>query len=277
MEPTPRAEPDLASEVAAATARFRLALLGGRYRGHIGQRRGTGPGSSLELHDFRDYAPGDDLRHIDWSGYARTDQLRIRLHEAEVAPIVELLLDTSPSMAVREHKQRAVRALAAAFEQWARQEGSTLRTSALGGGHVDAGALAFDGAFEPDAPRVPLRPGSVRVIVSDGLWQQDPAPMLRRVAAQAARVVFLQLLDPWERAPQLDEAVTLRDCETGARALWRLDARTRRAYDERLQRLCNALRGALLALGGDHVAVTAGPLAEICQRDLLPAGIVEPS
>ena len=52
-------------EVAAVSASYRLALSSARFRGRIGSRRGSGPGSSLEFQDFREYAPGDDLRHVD--------------------------------------------------------------------------------------------------------------------------------------------------------------------------------------------------------------------
>ncbi len=98
---------DLAAEVAEAVARYRLDLGAQRFRGRAGDRRGHGVGSSQEFFDFRDYVPGDDLRHLDWRGYARTEQLRIRLHQEEVAPHVDVLLDTSASM--RRHRSRNAR------------------------------------------------------------------------------------------------------------------------------------------------------------------------
>ena len=36
-----------------------------------GERRSRRLGSGLELADHRDYAPGDDLRYLDWSAYGR--------------------------------------------------------------------------------------------------------------------------------------------------------------------------------------------------------------
>src|SRR3954467_4662040 len=66
---------------------------GGLAGGPLGQRAG----SSLEFQDHRDYQPGDDLRHIDWNAYARTDQLTIKLYREEVTPHLDILLDTSPS------------------------------------------------------------------------------------------------------------------------------------------------------------------------------------
>lgn len=267
----------LEQQVAAVATAYRLSLAGTRHRGRIGQRRGSGPGSSLEFHDFRDYAPGDDLRHVDWSGYARTDQLRVRLHEAEVAPIVEVLLDTSPSMASTESKLTTLRGLAAAIAAWSRAEGSRARTLSLGGGELEPATFACNGEHEPRPPRAALRPGSVRVLVTDGLWQQDPGPLLRAVAANASRWLCLQLLDPSERSPEPGAAHTLVDCETGQRATLQLDAAALRTYHERLSRLCDGLREQVVRLGGDFAAATADELGVVCRRDLVPARVVEPA
>ena len=268
---------DMRSEVAAVAAAYRLSLAGARHRGRIGQHRGSGPGSSLEFHDFRDYAPGDDLRHVDWSGYARTDQLRVRLHEAEVAPVVEVLVDTSRSMASTERKLRSLRELAAAIAAWARAEGSRPRVLALGGGQVEPASLVCDGAVEPRGPAAALRPGSVRVLLTDGLWQHDPSPLLRTIAAGASRWLCLQLLDPTEREPAEGPAQTFVDCETGARATLRPDAAALRIYRERLQRLCAALQDRSVRLGGGFASATADALAVVCRRDLVPARVVEPA
>ena len=272
-----------AREVAAVSASYRLALSGARFRGRIGSRRGMGPGSSLEFHDFRDYAPGDDLRHVDWGGYARTDQLRVRLHEAEVSPIIELLVDTSASMAITWAKQRTLRGVALALHAWSRGEGSVARIVALGGGELDpasfaaGGSLQFHGDDSPQMPRVPLRAGSVRVLLTDALWASDPSGLLGRIAAGSSRFACLQLLDPWERAPTEDGGVTLVDCESGAKTALRLDQHALHIYGERLQRLCSSLHETTVRLGGEHVPMTAGDLPTVCQRDLVPARIVEPA
>ena len=263
-------------QVRSVASAYRLTLAGARSRGRVGHRRGAGPGSSLELHDFREYAPGDDLRHVDWASYARTDQLRVRLHEAEVAPVVEVLLDTSRSMASTPQKEASLRELAAAFALWARADGSTAKAWALGGGAVELAQLSCDGDPSPAPPRAALRPGSVRVLLTDGLWEQDPGALLRVVAAGASRWALVQLLDPSERAPEIDRARTYVDCETGRRATLRLDERARSVYLERLERLCSGLRERALRLSGDYVAATAAPLEALCKRDLLAAGVVEP-
>lgn len=268
----------LTGEVAAAAARYRLRLGTVRYRGRIGSRRGVGVGSSMEFLDFRDYVPGDDLRHVDWRGYARTNQLRIRLHQEEVAPHVDVLLDTSASMASTPVKERSVRGLAIALGRWTQREGAVARTLALGAGAVDASSTPFAAnVAAPALPVVPLRPNGVRILLTDGLWAGDPSPMLQRALAGASQFACVQILDPWEIAPDVADALTLVDVETGERAQVRLDARTIARYRERLDRATEALRAAVLVQGGAFVRVTAGDLGTVCARDLLPAGIVEPA
>ena len=59
-----------AVEQAAAGLMLRLPRVA--HRGKLGEVRASSVGSSMELHDFREYQPGDDLRHIDWNAVART-------------------------------------------------------------------------------------------------------------------------------------------------------------------------------------------------------------
>ncbi len=63
-----------------------------------GERLATEPGQSVEFHDFRPYQSGDELRYVDWRVYARTGRLYTRLHRAERAIHVHVVLDTSRSM-----------------------------------------------------------------------------------------------------------------------------------------------------------------------------------
>jgi hypothetical protein len=262
---------------AAVVPAYRLKLGNRRFRGRVGGRRGRHGGSSLEFLDFRDYVPGDDLRHVDWRSYARTEQLRVRMHEEEVAPFVDVVVDASASMAVTEGKQRALHAMVGALLRWARHEGASVRVLTLGGGLVDAQALRCDGETGPVPPAVPLRAGGARVLVTDGLWQADPSPLVHTLLGGGTAAVVLQLLDPWERAPTVGGALTLVDCEHDARAELRLDATAIATYQERLQRLCDGLRTRVVAGGGLFAAVTADSLAAMCARDLLPAGVVEPA
>ncbi len=274
----PPVDAGLAAEIADVTARYRLALGAQRLRGRQGARRGLGAGSSLEFFDYRDYAPGDDLRHLDWRGFARTEQLRVRLHQEEVAPFVDVVVDASASLAVTPRKARAARGLVQALVGWTQREGASARVLTLGGGLADAATIAFDGPGAPPVPpSLPLRTGGVRILVTDGLWPDDPQPLLNRLLAGAARFVCLQLLDPEEVEPPRLGAVTLVDCETGERAELQLDERAVAAYRARLDRLCDGLRQAVAARGGRWARVVADALPALCRRDLLAAGVLEPA
>ena len=63
-----------------------------------GERRSKKRGQSVEFDDYRNYVPGDDLRHIDWNVYARLDRLFIKLFREEEDLAVHVVLDTSASM-----------------------------------------------------------------------------------------------------------------------------------------------------------------------------------
>ncbi len=55
-------------------------------------------GHSNEFAAYRQYMPGDDLKHFDWKVYARTDKKYVREYEEETNMTCTLLLDCSASM-----------------------------------------------------------------------------------------------------------------------------------------------------------------------------------
>ncbi len=67
-----------------------------------GQLQGAHPsplkGFSVEFADYRQYVPGDDLRHLDWRVYGRSERLYIRQYEEECNLRLHILLDASGSM-----------------------------------------------------------------------------------------------------------------------------------------------------------------------------------
>ncbi len=63
-----------------------------------GLHRSPHHGFSVEFADHREYVPGDDLRHLDWTAYARTDRYYIKRYEQETNLSTHILLDTSASM-----------------------------------------------------------------------------------------------------------------------------------------------------------------------------------
>ena len=64
-----------------------------------GLHRSPFKGFSAEFAEYREYLPGDDLKHFDWKVFARTDKRYIRLYEEETNLLCTILLDASGSMA----------------------------------------------------------------------------------------------------------------------------------------------------------------------------------
>ena len=60
-------------------------------------------GFSVEFAEHRPYNPGDELRHVDWKVYAKTDRHYVKQYEEETNLRQYVVLDTSPSMRYR-HK-----------------------------------------------------------------------------------------------------------------------------------------------------------------------------
>ena len=67
-----------------------------------GMHRSPYFGQSVEFLQHREYAPGDDLRHVDWKVWARQDRLYIKQFEEDTNMRVNLLVDVSSSMAYGE-------------------------------------------------------------------------------------------------------------------------------------------------------------------------------
>src|SRR5881628_3539229 len=77
-------------------------------------------GFSVEFSDYRNYQPGDDLRHLDWRLYARSDRLCIKRYMQETNVRFYVVCDTSASMQYRGttawgSKLECARVLAAAL------------------------------------------------------------------------------------------------------------------------------------------------------------------
>lgn len=100
--PAPPAAPGRAYLPPAELRRLRNLLFAARtiVEGlYAGRHRSRFRGRSVEFADYREYAPGDDIRDLDWKAYGRTDRLFVRLSEAQTDMAVYLLLDGSASMA----------------------------------------------------------------------------------------------------------------------------------------------------------------------------------
>lgn len=55
-------------------------------------------GGASEFADYREYSPGEDIRHLDWKVLARTGRSYIRLFQDETNLVCTLLIDASESM-----------------------------------------------------------------------------------------------------------------------------------------------------------------------------------
>jgi uncharacterized protein (DUF58 family) len=66
-----------------------------------GAHRSPYRGFSVEFSEHREYAPGDDLRYLDWKVFGRTDKFYLKQYEDETNLICYLVLDVSESMSYR--------------------------------------------------------------------------------------------------------------------------------------------------------------------------------
>jgi uncharacterized protein (DUF58 family) len=64
----------------------------------VGDHKSPYKGFSVEFVQHREYVPGDDIRHIDWKSYGRSERYTIKQYEQETNFSCHLLLDASNSM-----------------------------------------------------------------------------------------------------------------------------------------------------------------------------------
>ena len=65
-----------------------------------GRHKSPRHGFAVEFAQHREYAPGDDTRHIDWKVYARTERYHLKQYEQETNLVAWLVVDASESMKV---------------------------------------------------------------------------------------------------------------------------------------------------------------------------------
>jgi uncharacterized protein (DUF58 family) len=64
-----------------------------------GRHRSPRHGFAVEFAQHREYAPGDDIKHIDWKVFGRTERFHLKQYEQETNLVAWLLVDASESMA----------------------------------------------------------------------------------------------------------------------------------------------------------------------------------
>ncbi|MGD9127757.1 MAG: DUF58 domain-containing protein [Planctomycetia bacterium] len=218
-------------------------------RGSLGNRLGRRPGESLEFVDYRDYEPGDDLRRLDWNAYARSDTLVVRVYREEITPHLDVVLDASASMAVREPKAAAATMLLGLLAGAAATGGFSHRAVQVRNRSevIENSSsppstwqlLPLDGQNDcgetlmADTPR--FAPHGVRVFVSDLLFGSDPEMVTTVLAADASAAAVIHLLDEPDRSPPQRGTMKLIDSETGQLQELFIDETIRQRYQRRLE------------------------------------------
>src|SRR3989338_6806523 len=78
--------------------RFHLVVKKRVTSNYVGPRKSAATGRGLAFKEHRIYAPGDDIRLIDWRVFARTDNLYIKTFEEERNLTAHVIMDSSASM-----------------------------------------------------------------------------------------------------------------------------------------------------------------------------------
>ncbi len=225
-----------------------------------GLHRSPYHGFSVEFAEHRPYMPGDEIRHVDWKIYGRTDRFYIKQYEEETNLKAYLVLDTSRSMTyaspgeVTKLEYAASLAASLAYLMIQQQDavGLTLFDESIsafmpphatraylqqilvalqtlrGGGGTAAGR-----SLHLVAERIRRR--GLVIILSDLF--DDPDQVLaafKHFRHKKNEVIVMHVLDPLERSFAFGEDAAFEDLETEERMVtqpWHV----RRAYAEALQ------------------------------------------
>ena len=205
-----------------------------------GLHRSPDFGFSQEFAEYRAYTPGDDLRHVDWNVYARTERAYLKRYRGETNSLLTVLLDASNSMKYTSHQVTKM--------DYARYTAASLFYLAIHSQRDAAGLIVFDDEVrnyirpsirqgqlhrllaglemaEPHArtdfskPLLHfqefLRRRGLVIIISD--FYESPEKIVRTIEPlrfHGNEVVLFQILDPKEIQPDLGEPAILVDLET---------------------------------------------------------------
>jgi uncharacterized protein (DUF58 family) len=197
-------------------------------------------GMSVEFASHREYAPGDDLRHLNWKLYARHDRLYIKEYDADTNLNLYLLVDCSASMGCANagrSKMHYAASLAAALAHLALKQhdavGLTLyadevisnlspraKPNQLDAVLAEIAAARLRQAAGTDralhqAAELATRRGLV-VILSDLFGDVDAlVGGLEHLRYGNHEVLIFHVLDPYERDLSVDGNIRFRDLESG--------------------------------------------------------------
>lgn len=269
-------------------------LNAGRMKGEKrSKRRGTG----TEFADYRDYAQGDDPRHIDWNVWGRLDRLFLRLFHEEEDLRLSIHVDTSRSMGWgTPTKLLYAKRLAAALAYAALAAMDRVVLEAGAGGKVDRlrplrgkrqlreavgflQGLAAEGVTDLQAGYRQLflrnsAPG-MKVVISDFLDKRGYEPALKWLLRPEDRGVVLHVLAPEEVKPELVGDLSLEDCEDGETTEVSITAGLLKSYDAGLRSLVGGLKEYCRKRGLAYVFVpTSTPLEKVVLNALRAAGVL---
>ncbi len=228
-----------------------------------GERRSDRRGASVEFADHRRYAPGDEIRYIDWNVYARHGSLFVKEFAAEESVHVHVILDRSASMAFgRPPKMEAAREVAAALAYiglarfdtvtvHAMAEALETRTPALRGkGAVHellrsledlqpAGRSDFRAALA--APLARGKGRSLAILVSDFHDPEGRAAGISSLLSRRHQVHLVHLVAREEVEPPERGRYHLVDLETGRERAVPLTPAVVERYRGRFRAFCDEL------------------------------------
>ena len=251
-----------------------------------GLHRSPDFGFSQEFAEYRAYAPGDDLRHIDWNVFARTERCYLKRYRGETNTFLTVLLDASNSMNFASRKISKM--------DYARFTAASLFYLTAQTQRDAAGLIVFDdevrnyirpstrqgqlhrllSGLEHAEPRARtdftkpllhfqnfLRRRGLVVIISD--FYELPERIVRTIEPlrfHGNEVVLFHVLDPKEVRPELREPAVLVDMETQER-IEVAPEYTRDEYCKKVDTHVETLRDLARSLGMDYfLLVTDRPL-----------------
>jgi uncharacterized protein (DUF58 family) len=262
-----------------------------------GERRSARRGSSVEFADYRSYSPGDDLRYLDWSVYARLQRLFLKLFLEEEDLWVYFLIDCSRSMEFGSpSKLRWAEEAAAALGYVALCGGDRVQLFHHAQGRGDSSrifrgrgntqqmfgwlqSLEADGEteleqatrwFTMSAPA----PGLTFLISDLMSWDWEPA--LARLAAARGECCVLQILTPEEIEPNVHGDLKLLDAETRQAVEVSMGATVIRRYREERDRFMGAIRQTCHRYGFSYLPIsTAQSVEDVVLKSLRRLQVVK--
>lgn len=264
----------------------------------VGERRSKAIGPGIEFAQYRDYEPGDDLRHLDRHVFARHGRFVVRQFHVEQRLRVSVLMDASGSMGADPGAwQRAVE-LAAIFGEVTLNGGDQIRFGVTRRGQVAWGGVVRrlpqlqheldrlaqvvpegdDGSLADVAGRsleALGRPG-VLIVISD--WLVDGfADALRAWRVRGQELIAVQVLSQTEGGRSGGDGgwVRLVDVETGEAIERRLDAHAWSLYRREIETWSEEVKAAVWAAEGRWFRSVSGqPIDDSTVRALRRQGLI---